>query len=238
MSHGEHGVVLWQGDRLWFSSMERSGDGWDVALLNGGTLHVMENDIIQRPEKNEKKAQSVAAAVPEIKKDGPTKPPVSWLKDCEICNAGLCKEMTYLTDSADRGGLGLPVREAAKRLEEQGKKQIGDTVWTAEQIRARYLYYAGKTDAGRKPTTPKKVTPSTAATTSAPPPAPATQEIIDSKSTSAKVTPLKLVSKEEDSDPLYQLKRWWKKAGERERANFVIWMKSSEAGKSQRKQNA
>lgn len=81
-----------------------------------------------------------------------------WLKECEICNTGLCKEMKYLTDSVEKGGQGLPVREASKKLEAQATKQIGEKVWTAEQIRARYLYHTGQMEGGRNSTTAKERT--------------------------------------------------------------------------------
>ena len=68
----------------------------------------------------------------------------TWLKECEICNEGLCKEMSYLTDSVEKGGVGLSVREAAKRLEGHAVEQVGEKIWTAEQIRARYLYHTGQ----------------------------------------------------------------------------------------------
>jgi hypothetical protein len=84
-----------------------------------------------------------------------------WLRECEICNVGLCKEMTYLTNSVEKGGVGLSVREAAKRLEEQAVKEIGEKVWSAEQIRYRFLYHTGQLkEPGRKPTTPKEATTS------------------------------------------------------------------------------
>ncbi len=70
---------------------------------------------------------------------------VEWLKDCEICNVGLCKRLTELTDG------GLSARAASREMTEDC-----EGLWTPDQILARYKYYtkgSGKRG-GRKP--PKK----------------------------------------------------------------------------------
>lgn len=64
-----------------------------------------------------------------------------WLKDCEVCNAGLCSRIDTLKEE------GKSVRQACKDLEQESKG-----IWSASQINARYLYYTGV----RKPNTPRK----------------------------------------------------------------------------------
>lgn len=72
---------------------------------------------------------------------------VPWLKGCEVCTAGLCGRMEELRAS------GLSERKAAKRMEEEAAQAIGEPVWSAEQIRRRYLYHTGKDRSGTKRTT-------------------------------------------------------------------------------------
>jgi hypothetical protein len=67
-----------------------------------------------------------------------------WLKDCEICNVGLCKRMTELTAPIEKGGKGLSEREAARIMESEAADQIGEKVWSAKHIQARYRYHTGK----------------------------------------------------------------------------------------------
>ncbi len=55
---------------------------------------------------------------------------VKWLKDCEICNTGLCKQM------AEHKEVGKTEREAARMMEEEC-----DGLWSAKNIRDRYRYY-------------------------------------------------------------------------------------------------
>lgn len=177
----ECGLVSYKGEKKYFTAIRQrrgnaKGGKWEVTLVSGETIHVDDKAIVRpisEPAEKLKRDQPTETKQPEL-----SAPSVSWLKDCEICNAGLCKEMNYLTDSVDNGGLGLPVREAAKRLEEQGKKQIGEAVWTAEQIRARYLYHTGQMVPGRNSTTTKKVPPPEEITRHSDPGA---EEVIDRK---------------------------------------------------------
>jgi hypothetical protein len=129
--------------------------------------------LLNRPREKKDKVQNESQA-PDVKpiKSDATDPPVDWLRGCEICNTGLCRKMDELTGSSKKGGVGLPIREAAKRLEKQATERIGEQVWTAEQIRARYLYYTGKMNAGRNSTTPEKLTPSVEKTDQPPDPIP------------------------------------------------------------------
>ena len=60
-----------------------------------------------------------------------------WLKGCEVCNAGLVVEMDRLI------GNGISVNKAAKLLAEEGERKIGDLVYSAAAIRARYRYFKG-----------------------------------------------------------------------------------------------
>jgi hypothetical protein len=76
---------------------------------------------------------------------------VNWLKDCDICNTGICKRFDELTAPASKGGKGLSEREAAKVMEKEAEEQIGTKVWSAEQIRRRYAYHTGKWENDKKP---------------------------------------------------------------------------------------
>ncbi|MEE8399997.1 MAG: hypothetical protein V3S89_13385 [Desulfobacterales bacterium] len=72
---------------------------------------------------------------------------VPWLKDCEICNTGLCNRMDDLVKDGARS-----VREASRMMSEES-----GNVWNDNEIRHRYRYYKGtKVKAGRKPPTPTK----------------------------------------------------------------------------------
>jgi hypothetical protein len=66
---------------------------------------------------------------------------VSWLKDCEICNVGLCKRIDGLKAE------GKSVREAARIMESES-----DNLWEADKIRDRYRYYKGGKGGGKSPT--------------------------------------------------------------------------------------
>lgn len=58
----------------------------------------------------------------------------SWLKDCEICNQGLCAYMDKRIKDD-----GLTVRSAASVAAEVVEKQLGYPLYTANAIRQRYL---------------------------------------------------------------------------------------------------
>ena len=61
-----------------------------------------------------------------------------WLKECEICNAGLVAEMDSQISA------GLSQRAGAKVLEAQQQDKLGDVVYSAEAILQRYRYHRGK----------------------------------------------------------------------------------------------
>ncbi len=72
---------------------------------------------------------------------------VPWLKDCEICNTGLCSRMDDLLNDGTRS-----VREASRIMSEES-----GNVWNDNEIRHRYRYYKGpKVKTGRKPPSPSK----------------------------------------------------------------------------------
>lgn len=62
----------------------------------------------------------------------------SWLKGCEICNAGLITEVDRLVESG-----GMSVRKACDLMAKEGKRKIGDMVYTSAAIRGRYIHYKG-----------------------------------------------------------------------------------------------
>ena len=68
------------------------------------------------------------------------KPIDSWLKDCEICNVGLCKRIDGLKDD------GKTIREAARIMESES-----EGLWEADKIRDRYRYYKGGKGGGKSP---------------------------------------------------------------------------------------
>ena len=56
---------------------------------------------------------------------------INWLRDCEICNAGVCKRMDELKEQ------GLSERAASRRMEREcGGEQ------SASKILGRYKYHA------------------------------------------------------------------------------------------------
>jgi hypothetical protein len=54
----------------------------------------------------------------------------SWIKDCEICNTGLCDQLQEYVDQ------GLSEREASRQME----RDCGG-LWSAEKIYGRFRYY-------------------------------------------------------------------------------------------------
>lgn len=67
----------------------------------------------------------------------------SWIKDCEMCNAGACTRLDELKSD------GYKIREASRIMEQEC-----DGVYTANQIRDRYHYYRS----GGKPTNSHETT--------------------------------------------------------------------------------
>ena len=56
--------------------------------------------------------------------------PISWLKDCEICNVGVCKQMD------EYKAQGMSERAASRQMEKDC-----DGIWDADKIYGRYRYY-------------------------------------------------------------------------------------------------
>ncbi len=56
-----------------------------------------------------------------------------WLKDCEVCNAGLCSEFDSLIAN------GMSQRKAAKHLETEQISILGEVIHRASTLRRRYL---------------------------------------------------------------------------------------------------
>jgi len=63
---------------------------------------------------------------------------IYWLKECEICDAGLCRRMDELQEA------GYTQRESARIMEDEAAECLGEVLWKAPQIRRRYLYHSGK----------------------------------------------------------------------------------------------
>lgn len=59
---------------------------------------------------------------------------MAWLKDCEICNTGLCKAVD------ERKERGLSERAACQEMSEESKG-----LYSEDAILSRYRYYTGKT---------------------------------------------------------------------------------------------
>ena len=66
---------------------------------------------------------------------------MSWLKGCEICNTGLINRIDELVENGK-----ITLNKACKLVEKEGEKQIGDLVYSAEVLRARYRYHKGLRD--------------------------------------------------------------------------------------------
>lgn len=76
------------------------------------------------------------AVMKEKAKDAPGN--VIWLKECEICNAGLCAEVDRLKES------GLTENAACKQLVEQQEQILGEVIYSQSSIRNRYQWHRGK----------------------------------------------------------------------------------------------
>ncbi len=55
---------------------------------------------------------------------------LTWLKDCEICNVGVCKQMDKYQEQ------GMSERAASRQMEKDC-----DGIWDADKIYGRYRYY-------------------------------------------------------------------------------------------------
>jgi len=69
----------------------------------------------------------------------------SWLKGCEVCNAGLCKRMNELIES------GLSQRKAAEMLAKEVVDKHGVALYSANALKIRYgrNKYGWKDDRGK-----------------------------------------------------------------------------------------
>jgi len=67
-----------------------------------------------------------------------------FLKDCEICNAGLCKEMDRRLSSG-----GSSERTVAQELALVAEKELGYPLYSGKQLRDRYRYHKNKDKKGR-----------------------------------------------------------------------------------------
>lgn len=74
----------------------------------------------------------------------------SWLKDCEICNVGLCKRIDELKEE------GNSTREAARIMDSES-----DGLWEADKIRNRYRYYKQGRGGSKRPAKNTNQNPST-----------------------------------------------------------------------------
>jgi hypothetical protein len=61
-----------------------------------------------------------------------------WLKECEICNAGLCAEIDRLKEQ------GLTERQACRRLVFEQEAELGEVIYSHAAIRSRYRKHSGK----------------------------------------------------------------------------------------------
>ena len=69
-----------------------------------------------------------------------------WLKGCEVCNAGLCKEMSRLINDE-----GLSQRKAAQKLvDEQKEKFDGKVLYSVNALKNRYQLHTGKREPNKK----------------------------------------------------------------------------------------
>ena len=71
---------------------------------------------------------------------------MSWLKGCEVCNTGLINHIDELVENGK-----ISLNKACKLMEKEGKEKIGDLVYSAEMLRARYRYHKGLRDPTASP---------------------------------------------------------------------------------------
>lgn len=140
-----------------------------------------------------------------------------WLKDCEICNVGLCSCLDELVEK------GMSIREAARRMEKES-----EGLYSESAIRNRYQYYkdpnrkkAGGISATPK-SSPQKSSPSTPKV-----PAPRIQQKREPQlEPDLTPDPEPMPDSEElfESDELQSLKFFWQKAGDEDRETFLEWI--------------
>ena len=81
----------------------------------------------------------------------------TWLKDCEICNIGLCNEMDRLIDEK-----GISMREASRDLSRQAHKHFVDegvdleNGFSPDTILSRYRYHTARINRACESHTEKK----------------------------------------------------------------------------------
>lgn len=83
---------------------------------------------------------------PPVKQQESPNGSTQWLKDCEICNTGLCTQMRNYIDQ------GMSARSASRQME-----QDCSGLWPADKIHGRYRYYV-KGHAGGNVGKPHKFT--------------------------------------------------------------------------------
>ena len=161
--------------------------------------------------------QEICQACPEDCEFAGAKPESGrWLKDCEICNVGLCSYIDELTEKK-----GLSVNAAAKKMAEEA-----DGLYSKEVIRQRYNYYKNPNyKSCRNSTTPQK--------TQSSPPTPKVsapknkQELETEPRLEENFKPLPDQKPQEiiESDDLQSLKFFWLRASDEDRENFLYWIK-------------
>jgi len=71
---------------------------------------------------------------------------LSWMKDCVVCNAGVCTRMRELLDADDK----LTVNKAAKIMAEEAVGSDGVKLISANAIRCRYRLHTGEREPNKK----------------------------------------------------------------------------------------
>lgn len=64
---------------------------------------------------------------------------IKWLKDCQVCNDGLCSQMNGIMEKQK-----ISENNAATVLADMVERQVGYPIYTAKQLRDRFRYHTNK----------------------------------------------------------------------------------------------
>ena len=156
--------------------------------------------------------QEICQACPEDCEFAGAKPESGrWLKDCEICNVGLC---SYIDDLKEKQG--LSVKAAAKRMAGEA-----EGLYSKSAIESRYRYYKHGMKSAWKPRTQNSE-----------PTEPDTQETTEADHTPTTPTtttkPRESANEEviiDDSLNLDRIKTAWNMCTKKDRKKFMRWVK-------------
>jgi hypothetical protein len=62
----------------------------------------------------------------------------TWLKGCEVCNAGLINEIDRLVEEGN-----ISVNKASQLVADEGERKLGERLYSSKQLMDRYRYHKG-----------------------------------------------------------------------------------------------